>query len=61
MMNWQNCGSKWSWPILRHCPGIFLEGRREATIRTKASAQIFIVPDSNIQIRLEPTSLTQHV
>jgi hypothetical protein len=61
MMNWKSCGSKWSWPNLRHCPDKFLEGRRETTITTKASVQIIIVPDSNIHIRLEPTSSVQHV
>jgi hypothetical protein len=53
------CGSKWSWPILRHCPDRFPEGRRETTITTKASLQLVVVPNSNIQIRLEPTSSVQ--
>jgi hypothetical protein len=60
-MNWKNCGSKWSWPILRHCHDRFLEGRRETTITTKASVQIVIIPESNIQVRLESNSSVQHV
>jgi hypothetical protein len=29
MMNWKECGRKWSRPNLRYCPGIRLEGLRK--------------------------------
>jgi hypothetical protein len=31
MINWIGCGKKRSWPNLRHCYGIFLEGLRKTT------------------------------
>jgi hypothetical protein len=29
MVNWSGCGRKWSWFILRHCPGIRLESLKK--------------------------------
>jgi hypothetical protein len=31
--NWKVYGRKWSWPILRHYPGIFLDGLRKAGLQ----------------------------
>jgi hypothetical protein len=31
IMNWKECGRKWSWPNLRYCPSIFLEKLRKTT------------------------------
>jgi hypothetical protein len=31
MINWKGCERKRSWPNLRHCPGICLDGLRKTT------------------------------
>jgi hypothetical protein len=31
MMNWKGCGRKWSWPNVRCCTGICLEGLKKKT------------------------------
>jgi hypothetical protein len=37
MINWKRCGKKWSRPILRYYPRIYMEGMRKTK---KTSARI---------------------
>jgi hypothetical protein len=37
MLNGEGFGRKWSWPILRYYPGIYLEGLRRTTKKPSIS------------------------
>jgi hypothetical protein len=40
MMNWDGCGTKQSWPLLKYCPSIYLYGQRIPTRTESETSQI---------------------